>query len=42
MIQKALVDPIARKVLSGEFADGAVIEVAADGDALSVARARVH
>ncbi len=42
VIQKALVDPIARKVLSGEFADGAVIEVGADGDALSVARARVH
>ena len=42
VIQKALVDPIARKVLSGEFADGAVIEVGADGDALSVGRARVH
>ena len=42
VIQKALVDPIARKVLSGEFADGAVIEVGADGDALSVERARVH
>lgn len=42
MIQKSLVDPIARKVLSGEFVDGAVIEVGADGDALSVVRARVH
>ena len=42
VIQKALVDPIARKVLSGEFADGAVIEVGAEGDALSVGRARVH
>ena len=42
VIQKALVDPIARKVLSGEFADGSVIEVGADGDALRVGRARVH
>ena len=42
VIQKELVDPIARKLLSGEFADGAVIEVGADGDALSVGRARVH
>ena len=42
VIQKSLVAPIARELLSGELADGAVIEVGADGDALTVARARVH
>ncbi len=31
VIQKSLVDPIARKLLSGELAEGAVIEVGVDG-----------
>ena len=44
VIQKELVDPIARRLLSGEFADGAVIEVTADvpGEGLQIGRARVH
>ena len=42
VIQKELVDPIARKLLAGELADGAVIAVGADGDVLSVRRAQVH
>ena len=42
VIQKSLVDPIARKLLSGELADGAVIEVGASGDGLEIGRARVH
>jgi ATP-dependent Clp protease ATP-binding subunit ClpB len=42
VIQKELIDPIARLLLSGEFADGAVIEVGADGDGLSIGRAAVH
>jgi ATP-dependent Clp protease ATP-binding subunit ClpB len=42
VIQKELVDPIARKLLSGEFADGAVIEVSAQGDGLVIGKARVH
>ena len=42
VIQKALVDPIARKLLSGELADGAVIEVGANGEGLEIGRARVH
>ena len=31
VIQKELVDPIARKLLAGEFADGSVIQVSAGG-----------
>ena len=42
VIQKSLVDPIARKLLSGELADGAVIEVGAGEDGLEIGRARVH
>ena len=42
VIQKALVDPIAKKLLSGEFADGTVIEVGTAGDGLEIGRARVH
>ena len=42
VIQKSLVDPIARKLLSGELADGAVIEVGVDGEGLEIGRARVH
>ncbi len=42
VIQKSLVDPIARKLLSGELADGAVIEVGAGEGGLEIGRARVH
>ncbi|CAN5138598.1 ATP-dependent chaperone ClpB [soil metagenome] len=42
VIQKELVDPIARKLLSGEFADGAVIGVSAGSDGLVIGRAAVH
>ena len=42
VIQKAPVDPIARKLLSGEFADGTVIEVGTKGEGLEIGRARVH
>ena len=42
VIQKSLVDPIARKLLSGELADGAVIEVGAGREGLKIGRARVH
>ena len=42
VIQKELVDPIARKLLAGEFADGALIEVTAGGDGLVIGKALVH
>ena len=42
VIQKSLVDPIARKLLSGELADGALIEVGAGEGGLEIGRARVH
>jgi ATP-dependent Clp protease ATP-binding subunit ClpB len=42
VIQKELVDPIARKLLAGEFEDGAVIEVEGGPDGLEIGRARVH
>ena len=42
VIQKELVDPIARKLLSGEFADGSVIGVSAGSDGLVIGRAAVH
>ncbi|HEY3951717.1 ATP-dependent chaperone ClpB [Phenylobacterium sp.] len=42
VIQKDLVDPIARKLLAGEFEDGAVIDVTADQDGLVIGRAKVH
>ena len=42
VIQKDLVDPIARKLLAGEIEDGAVIAVSADADGLEIAKARVH
>jgi ATP-dependent Clp protease ATP-binding subunit ClpB len=42
VIQKELVDPIARKLLAGDLEDGQVIEVAATGDGLAIARAKVH
>ena len=42
VIQKELVDPIARKLLSGDFADGSVIDVHAGGDGLEIGKAAVH
>lgn len=42
VIQKDLVDPIARKLLAGEIADGSVIAVSAGGDGLEIGKARVH
>ena len=42
VIQKELMDPIARKLLAGEMADGSVIEVTADQDGLVIGKARVH
>ena len=42
VIQKELVDPIARKLLAGEVKDGGVISVSAGGDGLEIGKARVH
>jgi ATP-dependent Clp protease ATP-binding subunit ClpB len=42
VIQKELVDPIARKLLAGELEDGAVIDVTSTGDGLAIGRAKVH
>src|SRR5262249_36637578 len=42
VIQKELVDPIARKLLAGDLEDGQVIEVGSSGDGLAIARAKVH
>ncbi|MES2035516.1 MAG: ATP-dependent chaperone ClpB [Pseudomonadota bacterium] len=42
LIQKELVDPIARKLLAGELMDGSVIEVSAGEDGLEIGKARVH
>ncbi len=42
VIQKDLIDPIARKLLAGALEDGAVIEVRADDDGLVISRAQVH
>jgi ATP-dependent Clp protease ATP-binding subunit ClpB len=42
VIQKELVDPIARKLLAGEMEDGQVIEVTSTGDGLAINRAKVH
>ena len=42
VIQKDLIDPIARKLLAGDLEDGAVIEVRADDDGLVIGRAQVH
>ena len=39
VIQKELVDPIARKLLAGDLADGQVIHVGTDGDSLNIGRA---
>ena len=42
VIQKELVDPIARKLLAGELEDGSVIQVMGGGDSLEIAKAAVH
>jgi ATP-dependent Clp protease ATP-binding subunit ClpB len=42
VIQKELVDPIARKLLAGDLQDGSVIEVTNGGDQLEISRAAVH
>jgi ATP-dependent Clp protease ATP-binding subunit ClpB len=42
VIQKELVDPIARKLLAGDLQDGAVIDVSADGEGLIIGKAKVH
>ena len=42
VIQKDLVDPIARKLLAGELEDGSVIQVHAGDGALEIGKARVH
>jgi len=42
VIQKELVDPIARKLLEGGFEDGSVIDVTADQDGLLIGKAKVH
>jgi ATP-dependent Clp protease ATP-binding subunit ClpB len=42
VIQKELVDPIARKLLAGELEDGSVIDVEAGDDGLEIGRAKVH
>src|SRR5581483_8622573 len=42
VIQKDLVDPIARKLLAGDFEDGSVIDVTAGEDGLVIGKAKVH
>jgi ATP-dependent Clp protease ATP-binding subunit ClpB len=42
VIQKELVDPIARKLLAGDLEDGSVIDVAAGDQGLEIGRAQVH
>ncbi|OYX58149.1 MAG: ATP-dependent chaperone ClpB [Brevundimonas subvibrioides] len=42
VIQKDLVDPMAKKLLAGELEDGSVIAVSAGADGLSIGKARVH
>jgi ATP-dependent Clp protease ATP-binding subunit ClpB len=42
VIQKELVDPIARKLLAGELADGAVIDVHAGDNALEIGKATIQ
>jgi ATP-dependent Clp protease ATP-binding subunit ClpB len=42
VIQKELIDPIARKLLAGELADGSVIHVSAGPEGLEVGRVAVH
>jgi len=42
VIQKDLIDPIARKLLAGELEDGSVIQVTNGGDHLDIAKAALH
>ena len=42
VIQKDLVDPIARKLLAGDLMDGSVIEVSAGASGLEIGKALVH
>ena len=42
VIQKELVDPVARKLLAGEIEDGSVIAVSAGEGGLEIGKARVH
>jgi len=42
VIQKELIDPIARKLLAGDIEDGSVIAVSAGEDGLSIGKAQVH
>ncbi|RZJ16900.1 MAG: ATP-dependent chaperone ClpB [Brevundimonas sp.] len=42
VIQKELVDPMARKLLAGEIEDGGVIAVSAGEGGLEIGKARVH
>ena len=42
VIQKEVIDPIARKLLAGDLQDGAVIQATSNGDGLQFERAKVH
>jgi ATP-dependent Clp protease ATP-binding subunit ClpB len=42
VIQKELIDPIARKLLAGELADGGAIQVGADRDGLEIDKATIN
>ncbi len=42
VIQKELVDPMAKKLLAGEIEDGSVVGVSAGADGLEIGKARVH
>ena len=42
VIQKELIDPIARKLLAGDFGDGSVIQVGAGASGLEIGRATVN
>ncbi len=42
VIQKELIDPIARKLLAGELADGSVIQVGAGREGLEIGKATVN
>ena len=42
VIQKELIDPIARKMLAGDLDDGAVIDVHGGDEGLEIGRAKVH
>ncbi len=42
VIQKELVDPMAKKLLAAEIEDGSVVAVSAGPDGLEIGKARVH